>query len=94
MYPAAAPATAHISATFVTTIASLKPYITISPAIGVAVPVALFTNPNNDTITPAAAPPIKLVTYTGIGFAEIISAYVRGSTATAIVVFLSPNPIL
>src|SRR5699024_12685188 len=74
----------------VTFIGSLKPYITASPAIGVAVPGALLINPAMAMITPAAAPPMKLVTSTGIGYAESITACVSGSTVTEIVVIMKP----
>src|SRR5699024_348510 len=78
-------------ATIVTFIGSLNPYMTAKPAIGVAVPVAPFTKPDNAIIIPDVAPPKKLVTYTGIGLAEIISTCESGSIATEMVVFLSPN---
>src|SRR5699024_341418 len=69
---------------------SLNPYMTAKPAIGVAVPVAPFTKPDNAIILPDVAPPKKLVPYTGIGLAEIISTCESGSIATEMVVFLSP----
>ena len=54
----------------------------------------MFTSPIEAIITPDIAPPMKLVTYTGIGFADIKSAWVNGSIATAMLSFLEPNFIL
>src|SRR5699024_209386 len=82
---------AQSRATIVTFLGSLNPYMTAKPAIVVAVPVAPLTNPDDAILIPDVAPPKKLVTYTGSGLAEIISACERGSIATEMVVFLSPN---
>src|SRR5699024_2367090 len=82
---------AQSSATIVTFIGSLNPYITANPAIGVAVPVAPLTNPAKAIIIPDVAPPRKFVTYTGIGLADMISTWDNGSIATEMVVFRSPN---
>ena len=67
---------------------------TAKPAIGVAKPGVPTLIPIIATIIPDIAPPMKLVTYTGIGLADIISDWVNGSIATAIVSFLEPNFIL
>src|SRR5699024_1006408 len=78
-------------ATIVTFIGSLNPYKTAKPAIGIAVTVAPCTKTDNAIIVPDVVPTKKLVTYTGIGLAEIISSCESVSIATEMVVFLSPN---
>ena len=61
-YPQTPLQIAHSNATNITVKALLNPNITIKPAMGVAVPVALLTKPNNAIMIPEIAPPTKFVT--------------------------------